>query len=105
MGLAEWDHVLISNRKGFPGDVISVSIYLRNLREYPFFLYLFRGPRNGFASDQTSTDVKVPRASDRLSFSISARSAHVNKPPWPVLSLALEAEAGMIYNMDVPASC
>lgn len=107
MGSAEWDHVLISNRKSFPGDVILVSIYLRDLRDclFFFFMYLFRERRNRFAPDQISTDVEVPHASDRLSSSNSARSPHVNRPPWPVLSPALEAEAGMIYNMDAPASC
>lgn len=104
MGLAEWDHALISNRKSFPGDVILVSIYLGDLGDCLFFMYLFRERRNKFAPDQISPDVEVPHASDRLSSSISARSPHVDKPPWPVLSPALEAEAGMIYNMDAPTS-
>lgn len=41
MGLAEWDHVLISNRKSFPGDVILVSIYLRDLRDCLFFYFFY----------------------------------------------------------------
>lgn len=89
-------------QEGFSGRC-NFSINLSQKPEgVSFFPFIYFGDH---ATDQTSTDVKVPRASDRLSFSISARSAHVNKPPWPVLSLALEAEAGMIYNMDAPTSC